>query len=215
MALIGSVTSSNIASPTITGNLNISSGNVSYNSSLAQTLIDGKSVLNGSMYMAVSAGESSLSNSASGWKNLKSFTFAGGSNNRKVATVGFTGYIQAGSYYWTWRLYNAREGAAVPLMAGPQDNFSTSNAGVTNIAAGGGINFEGNVHQHSAQSYKAFDFRDGIDGDTIYLQLRGHTTGGGGVDGLVDNSQILYVKQFIVFYGFVTGIPPGSANYYW
>lgn len=215
MALIGSITSSNIASPTITGNLNISSGNVSYNSGLAQTLIDGKSVLNGSMYMAVSAGESSLSNSASGWKNLKSFTFAGGSNNRKVATVGFTGYITAGSYYWTWRLYNAREGAAVPLMAGPQDNFSTSDAGVTNIAAGGGIHFEGNVHQYSAQSYKAFDFRDGIDGDTIYLQLRGHTTGGGSVAGLVDNSQTLYVKQFIVFHGFVTGIPPGSANYYW
>lgn len=217
MALLGTISSANIASPTITGNLNIGSGSLSYNTFLSQTLVDGKVVGQGGSIWGYSSGESSLSNSASGWKNLKSFSFSGGSNpNRKIISVGFSGYIQSGPYYWTWRLYNAREGAALPLLTDFGNNYSNSSLAfeTDNVAAGGGIPYQGGVHNYSAQSFRSFDCRNCNDGDTIYLQLCGHSSGDGSVGGLSNGSQILYVKQMLIFHGIVTGIPPGSANYY-
>ena len=212
MALVGT-----ISSPTVTGNLNIGSGSLSYNTSLSQTLIDGRVAAQGSYIWGFSSAESSLSNTAGGWKNLKSFSFSGGSNpNRKIISLGFSGYITSGAYYWTWRVYNAREGAALPFLPDLGDSYSETDANFTanNIAAGGGFPFQGGVHNYSAQTYRTFDCRNCNNGDTIYLQLCGHTVGDGTVGGLANGSQTLYVKQMLVFFGVATGIPPASANYY-
>lgn len=214
MALIGS-----ISSPTVTGNLTIGSDSLSYSSDLQQTLVNNQQILNGGTYFTYSAGESSsANNNASGFKNLKSFSFPTPGANRKVISVGFTSYISSGSYYYTWRLYNAREGAPLPFLPGLQDSFFTgdSESTVSNIAAGGGIRFEGGVHNYSAQSIKAFDASFCLSGDTIYLQMCGHTSGGGDVAGLrSDNAQVLYVKHFMVYRGVVHGHLPASMTYYW
>jgi hypothetical protein len=202
-------TSLNLVSKSVTLPANTSlsgSGTITWDSKIKTTRIDNIPAQLGGWYLTSIQSESSvLNNAGAGFKNLKSFSFPDNfaASNAKILSVGFTGYITSGSYYWTWRLYNAREGAALPVLPG---NNSGLNNNSNDVANGGGIAYQGNVHAYSAQPYVAFDASDCQSGDTIYIQMTGHTSGGGAAAGIRgDNTQTLYIKNVKVFSGIAVG----------
>jgi hypothetical protein len=145
--------------------------------------------------------EASATTSNGTWANLKSFSWSSThipSNSPAIFSVAFESYNQSGAYYYTWRLYNAREGAYVPLF---EPGYHPENY----LSSGGGITFRagGSVHSYATQPWVVFDAKDCLSGDTIYLQLC-NSNGNGST--LNQSSQVLYVRRFYVHHGIVTGI---------
>lgn len=130
------------------------------------------------------------------FKVLDSISCPDFGNRPKVLSASFDGYIQAGSYYWTWRLYNSTRSAVLPTLGG----YHSYNSFVT---SGGGIQFRGNVHVMSSQPARAFDASACVAGDTIQLQLS--ASNGDGSSPAVNASQTLYADNTNYWLGALVG----------
>lgn len=130
------------------------------------------------------------------FKVLDSFSCPNFDNRPKVLSASFDGYIQAGSYYWTWRLYNSTRSAVLPTLGG----YHSYNSFVT---SGGGIQYRGNVHVMSSQPARAFDASACVTGDTIQLQLSAGSQDG--VSVVANASQTLYVDNTNYWMGALVG----------
>jgi hypothetical protein len=114
----------------------------------------------------------------------------------KVLSVAFDGYITSGTYYWTWRLFNARSGTYLPALGGYHSHH-------TYFSSGGGVRYRGNVHQMSAQPARAFDASDCLPGDTIRLELS--ASNGEGSEVFTNGSQTLYIDNVSWWMGALSG----------
>jgi hypothetical protein len=130
------------------------------------------------------------------WRNMGTLSCPDFGSRPKVLSVSFDGYITSGTYYWTWRLYNARTGSVLPSLGGYHSYKSY-------VSSGGGVQYKGNVHGMSAQPARAFDASDCISGDTIRLELSASTGEGDVV--YTNAAQTLYVDNINWWAGALVG----------
>jgi hypothetical protein len=130
------------------------------------------------------------------WRNMATQSCPDFGNRPKVLSISFDGYISSGTYYWTWRLSNARTGSVLPSLGGYHSYKSY-------VSSGGGIQYRGNVHAMSAQPARAFDASDCLTGDTIRLELS--ASNGEGDVVYTNGSQTLYVDNIVWWVGALSG----------
>jgi len=141
------------------------------------------------------------SGAATGWVSVASTTWDIDVNETHYMSCSFEGYIQSGTYWWTWRLYNStRSEYLIPFLgANRLDNTS----GYGNVA------YIGYVHSYSRQPWVAFKKSASTQtGDTIQLQL--HASSGGGSILYTNASQTLYAR-YVVFH---MGVTTGGSTYF-
>lgn len=141
--------------------------------------------------------DSGSSLTATGWVTVASTTWESGLDTDYMSCT-FNGYISGGTYYWTWKMYNATRSEDLIPFEGANRLSSTHN----------NIQFIGSVHASSRQPWMAFKkSTNTVAGDTISLQL--HASNGGGTV-LHTSSQVLYASDIAWHMGIATG---GSSDF--
>jgi hypothetical protein len=144
---------------------------------------DGIVLIKNSNPIFYSEEQAAVSNSGADWKDLKVWR---NDNTSRVNTVSFDSFIQSGTYYYTWRVFNKTKNTVCTKVSG-QFQRQLSNFG--------NFSFTGSVHAYSTQSMTGF----AVDpGDELALQLNGSNAAG---TVLNNNSQVLYVRNLYVFSG--------------
>ena len=140
--------------------------------------------------------DGSGSGAATGWVAVNSTTWDWDVNQSHYISCTFEGYIQSGTYWWTWRLYNSTRSEVLTPFLGANRLDNTSGYGT--------IAYIGAVHSYSRQPYVAFKKSASTQtGDTIQLQL--HASNGGGSVLYTNPSQTLYARYITFHAGVATG----------
>ena len=141
------------------------------------------------------------SGAATGWVSVASTTWDIDVNETQYMSCSFEGYIQSGTYWWTWRLYNStRSEYLIPFLGANR---------LDNTSGYGSIAYIGSVHSYSRQPWVAFKKSASTQtGDTIQLQL--HASSGGGNILYTNAAQILYAR-YVVFH---MGVTTGGSDYF-
>jgi len=145
---------------------------------------DGLVLIKNSNSIYESIPESVASNSLDGWKDIKTWRNISLPSG-KVVVLTFKSYIQSGTYYYTWRLFNKTKGQPAIKVSGEHHQKATDKNFV----------FLGGVHTYTEQPVIGF----AVDpGDELTLQMRGCDGTG---NTYFNSSQILYVRDLVVFAG--------------
>ena len=114
-----------------------------------------------------------------------------------MCSLTFFGYISAGAYYWTWRLFDVTDNSIVQPITGPSSYqwYGASGAG--------GFSYTGSVHSHTNQAARVFDVT-GRGGNGITLEMS--ASNGSGTSLQTNASQTLYADQIFLYAGAMTGI---------
>ena len=114
-----------------------------------------------------------------------------------MCSLTFFGYISAGAYYWTWRLFDVTDNSIVQPITGPSSYqwYGASGAG--------GFSYTGSVHSHTNQAARVFDVT-GRGGNGITLEMS--ASNGSGTSLQTNASQTLYADNIFLYAGAMTGI---------
>jgi len=114
-----------------------------------------------------------------------------------MCSLTFFGYISAGAYYWTWRLFDVTDNSIVQPITGPS-SYQWYGASGT-----GGFSYTGSVHSNTNQAARVFDIT-GRGGNGITLEMS--ASNGAGSVLQTNASQTLYADQIFLYAGAMTGI---------
>jgi hypothetical protein len=114
-----------------------------------------------------------------------------------MCSLTFFGYISAGAYWYTWRLFDVTDNSIVQPITGPSsyDWWGTSGTG--------GFRFTGSVHSNTNQAARVFDVT-GRGGNGITLEMSASNSQGSVLN--TNASQTLYADQIFLYAGAMTGI---------
>lgn len=148
-------------------------------------------------------------NSAQGVGTGKNFGYTGHTTfNNSLISVTFVGYITSGTYYWSWAMKNTTTGNFLPIVS--EGGYYASSAKTRSISTIQGNQtrkcvapYQGSVHSYASQNWVTFDASNESSGNTIELWVAASDQPGGT---WYDNAvQTVYVKEFVMCYGMVTG----------
>ena len=151
---------------------------------------------------------SATANSTNGVYLGRSFTYNANYGTPYVA-ITLQGYIQSGTYYWSWALWNGTQNHWVPVAASSVSNYSTNakTRTITTIQGNQTMNcvvpYRGAVHNMSSQPWVTFDCRNETNGDALYIYGAADDGSGGQ---WYAGSQTIYIKEVLIGYGVVTGM---------
>jgi len=155
-------------------------------------------------------GEIHDNTSNASWRNMYAFTAASSAlptRWSRVISVRLDAYITSGPYWYTWRLYNAREGAPLPALGNGYPGGGYSSTPQNYISIGGGVSHRGSVHTWSSQPTFYFDATDVVAGDQLYVQMTPSNSSGGTTFAYTQECHMRYIK---IWYGFA-GPDVGAA----
>jgi len=114
-----------------------------------------------------------------------------------MCSLTYFGYISAGAYWYTWRLFDVTDNSIVQPITGPSsyDWYGASGTG--------GFRFTGSVHSNTNQAARVFDIT-GRGGNGITLEMSASNSQGSVLN--TNASQTLYADQIFLYAGAMTGI---------
>ena len=139
---------------------------------------------------------------ATGYRTMSS-TFTLPSNSvleqswANMCSMTFFGYISAGSWWYTWRLFDVTDNSIVQPITGPSSYSWYGSSGT------GGFSFTGAVHGNTNQAARVFDVT-GRGGNGITLEMS--ASNGSGTSLQTNASQTLYADQIFLYAGVMSGI---------
>ena len=157
-----------------------------------------------------SAVASVSTNSADGVGTGKNFGYTGHTTfNNSLISATFTGYISSGTYYWSWAIKNTTTGNFLPIVS--RGGYYASGAKTRSISTIQGNQtmncvapYQGSVHSYASQNWVTFDASNESSGNTFELWVAASDQPGG--QWYANAGQTIYVKEFVVCYGMVTGM---------
>lgn len=162
-----------------------------------------------SAYYSGSLGSGSNSASSANGVQMKNLGSYQSDRGTRIWSVMYKGYISAGSYYFTWGLWNRTQGHwCVPVDQQNQDIVPSGPVAwqrtINGVTYNCNIIYKGSVHQNSSQTIAAFDLSHENDGDTMDLYMAASNSSGS--TPAVNGSQTLYADDALMFNGMASGI---------
>ena len=114
-----------------------------------------------------------------------------------MCSLTFFGYINSGTYWYTWRLFDVTDNSVVQPITGPSSYrwYGASGAG--------GFNFTGSVHSNTNQAARVFDVT-GRGGNGITLEMSASNSPGNTL--YTNASQTLYADKIFLYAGVMSGM---------